>query len=422
MTIARTLISAALLWAAAAMLTLALGGCSESGDTASEAQAGATSHVSEAGETDHEGGADHGEHAEEGHAEEARVKLTAAEMAEFGIELRSAGPGTVALSRDLPGEVVLNPNRVAQVTPRVPGVASEVRVSVGDHVEQGQVMAVLSSRELAQAKSAYLAAQSQLDLTKANFERAESLWQQKITAKADYLAARQALAEARVNAHLAEGELQVLGLSQAQVERLAEQPGQNLARYELTAPIAGEVIQRHVTEGEVLHADPKEPPFVVADLGTVWVKLTVHPKDLAAIRPGQKVTISADQALQASGTIDYVSPVVGEATRTATARVVLQNVDGRWKPGLFVKGQVQTDVLAAAVVVPKTALQTVEGKAVVFVQTPEGFEAQPVEVGRGNGSEVQILSGLAPGQRYVAVNPSILKAEMSKSAFGGHAH
>lgn len=360
------------------------------------------------------------EHA--GHAEEALVRLSPEQIEEFGIQTRIAGPGQIALSRQLPGEVVLNPTRVAHVTPRVPGVVVDVRATVGDQVRQGEVMAVLVSRDLAQAKSAYLAALSKLDLAGAEFRRAADLWQQKIIAEADYQAAREALEQARVAARLAERALTTLGLSEAQVAALAEDPAQSLARYELTAPITGEVIRRHLTEGEVVPQNPAEPPFVVADLGTVWVQLTVYPKDLAAVRPGQKVTISAGQGLEATGNIEYVSPIVGEGTRTATARVVLENPEGRWKPGLFVTGRVQTGQRSAAVVVPKTALQTMEGETLVFIQTPEGFKPQPVTLGRRNGGRVQIVDGLDPGQRYVAVNPFVLKAELTEAAFGGHHH
>lgn len=411
----------AALWAAVLALPMTLGGCGDSGETAAGAPAEAPEQGS-AGKARHGGESGHSEHEEEGHAEEALVNFTPAEIDEFGIELRTAGPGSIEFSRELPGEVVLNPTRVAHVTPRVPGVVTEVRVTVGERVEEGEVMAVLVSRDLAQAKSAYLAALSKLDLAEAEFRRAADLWQQKIIAEADYQAARAALDQARVAARLAERELYALGLSKAQVAALTEDPAQSLARYELTAPVTGEVLQRHLTEGEVVPQNPAEPPFVVADLSNVWVKLTVYPKDLAAIQPGQKVTISAGQGQEATGAIAYVSPIVGEGTRTATARVVLENRRGRWKPGLFVTGEVGTETLSAAVVVPKSALQTIEGQTVVFIEASEGFRPQPVEVGRTSGNSVQIVSGLEPGQRYVATNSFIVMAELTKSSFAGHSH
>lgn len=417
MNTARNRGTTAALWLVPLMLAVVLAGCSKSGDVPVSAQPRA------AGEAQHAGDAGQGEHEEEGHAEEAVVRLSQAQRAEFGIELRKAGSGSVALTRELPGEVTTNPTRTAQVTPRVPGVVDEVSVTVGDHVKQGQVMAVMTSRELARAKSEYLAALSRLDLSRANFDRVAKLWKLQITPKADYLVARQAREEAQVAVRLAKHELHALGLSEAEVANLAKQPEKKLASYELTAPIGGEVVERSITEGEVVSDNPVKPPFIVADLDNVWVQLTVYPKDLAVIQPGQEVEITAQGGLpRTTGTIAYVSPIVGKGTRTGTARVVLANPEGRWKPGLFVTGRVDTAQVPGEIVVPESALQTIEGKTVVFVQTDEGFEPRPVEVGRSNGEHVQIVSGLQPGDTYVAANGFILKAELLKGTFAGHSH
>ena len=397
-------IPAKLRWSAIVLSVSALAACSQAVGNGPE------------GENAHE---DHAGHQGQGGA----VQLTTAQLEEFGIDLATAQPGTLQLVRTLPGEVVFNPDRLAHVVPRVPGVVSEVRVSVGDQVREGEVMAVLVSRELAKAKSQYLAALAQLELAEANFEREKALWEQKITPESEYLAAKQELETARVQKRLAERALHALGLSKGEVARLPEQPETALARYELTAPIRGSVTERHLAQGEVVPDQPDEPPFVVADLSNVWVQLTVYPKDLAAIQPGQRVVITTDESdLKASGEIEYVSPSVGEATRTATARVVLPNPEGRWRPGLFVTGRVRTEEIPADVVVPRAALQTMDGQTVVFVKTPEGFKPQPVEVGRTSRTRAAITSGLQPGDRYASANSFTLKAEMSKGSFGGHHH
>ena len=112
-----------------------------------------------------------------------------------------------------------------------------------------------------------------------------------------------------------------------------------------------------------------------------------------------------------------------EGTRTATARVVLNNPDGSLRPGLFVTAKVTIGNLPAKIVVAKSALQTFEGKTVVFVRTVKGFEPKPVELGRQNDAVAEVLSGLAPGQTYVAKGSFTLKAHLSKGAFGdGHNH
>ncbi len=112
-----------------------------------------------------------------------------------------------------------------------------------------------------------------------------------------------------------------------------------------------------------------------------------------------------------------------EATRAATARVVLANAKGAWRPGMFITASLEYDKVTAGVVVPKTAVQNVGGEAVIFVVTDEGFQARDVEVGRQNDTHFEIESGLAPGDRYVSTGAFVLKAELQKGSFGdGHGH
>jgi cobalt-zinc-cadmium efflux system membrane fusion protein len=160
----------------------------------------------------------------------------------------------------------------------------------------------------------------------------------------------------------------------------------------------------------------------------VWVNVTVYARDLARIRIGQAVEVRAEGIEQpAGGTITYLGQVVGEETRSATARVILENPGRSWRPGLFVTAHVAVDRASALVVVADDAVQRVEGKEVVFVEEEGAFEARPITMGRRgsggaeNGTVVEVLSGVASGERYVAGNSIILKAELGKSE-AGHEH
>jgi len=113
--------------------------------------------------------------------------------------------------------------------------------------------------------------------------------------------------------------------------------------------------------------------------------------------------------------------VVGEATRTAVARVVLPNPTGVWRPGLFVAATVQVEEVRVPVAVPDESVQTIDGRPVVFVPEGEAFEPRPVVTGRTDGEWVEIVSGLAAGERCVIRNSFILKSELGKSA-AGHDH
>ena len=350
------------------------------------------------------------------------VQLRPGEMEEFGIEIDEAGPDELRLEAVLPGVVEVNPDGLVHITPRVPGVVRDVFKVLGDEVVVDELLAVLDSRELAEAKAGFLAARERLELAASNRQREQHLYEREISSEQEYLEARQAEAETRIAVNSAEQRLHALGLGEEEVERLHDQPDEYLTRYEMRAPIDGTVIEKHITRGEMLRQDSL--PFVVADLSTVWVVLTVYQKDLASIRPGLAVRVTASHDLaEADGTIDYVGPILDEHTRTTTARVVLANDGGHWRPGLFVTGRVVVEHVRGDVVVPRTAVQTVADKPVVFVETTDGFEARPVRLGRADAHSVVVAAGLDPGVRYVSKGGFALKAQMSKGTFaGGHSH
>ena len=360
---------------------------------------------------------------EDDHGEPGReVSLTAAERAEFGIQVAAAGPGELGVRVHTPGEVRVHPDLLAHISPRVPGVAAEVFANVGDRVRQGQLLAVLDSPGLSELKSAFLVARERLVLARATFDREESLWDQSVSSERRFLEAKNGLAEARIELRAARQKLEALGFSREYLARLSFDGGEPFTRYEMKAPFEGTVIHKHIVMGEVLGEDSEA--FVVADLRSVWVMLTAYQKDLPFLRVGQAVHIETGQGgPSTTAALDYISPIVDEATRTAPVRVVLSNPDGRWRPGSFVHAMVSADAVDVPVLVPESAIQTLEDESVVFLETDDGFAPQPVEIGRTDRTHAEILSGLEAGQRYVSQGAFVLKAQLNKGAFGeGHAH
>jgi cobalt-zinc-cadmium efflux system membrane fusion protein len=195
-----------------------------------------------------------------------------------------------------------------------------------------------------------------------------------------------------------------------------------LAPFDLKTQIDGVVIAKHITRGEPVSRE--QAAFVVADLRDVWIDISVYQKDLALLRVGQPVIVSAGHELaEARGEISYLAPVVDEATRTATARVVLPNPEGVWRPGLFVTARVEVAREEVPLAVPRSALEVMGDQTVVFVQEADGFEPRAVQLGRRGDQHVEVTSGLAAGARYVARGGFTLKAELQRGEFaGGHAH
>lgn len=386
------------------------------------------------GHADHEGADGHAEYgdAEDGHDDhaghedenEGGIRITPQVMREFGIEVRSADGGHIEKVVRLPGEMVFNADRIAHVTPTVAGIVRKVNFSVGHQVEAGQVMAVLNSRELAAARSEFLAAKARLALAEANLHRDQRLLEEKVGTERAVLESQQAFEETRIALNQAENALHALGYSHDQIAKIESLDDTEFNTYELTSPLGGMVTARHVTVGEVIEPG-NGSPFVVADLSTVWVNLTVYQRDLAHVQAGQHVTIRFGHGIpDAEGEIAFISPSLEEKTRTATARIVLKNPEGHWRPGLFVEGRIETGRASASVVVPRSAITEMDGEQVVFVQTDEGFEPREVTVGRTTPESAEIVAGLKPGERYVAANVLALKAEMNRAALehAGHAH
>ncbi|WP_398469864.1 divalent metal ion exporter adaptor subunit IhpB [Tardiphaga sp.] len=189
---------------------------------------------------------------------------------------------------------------------------------------------------------------------------------------------------------------------------------QSLTVYEMRAPISGTVIDRQISLGE--YASEQKPAFIVADISTVWVDLSVYRRDLPRVRIGDTVQIDVgDGGTPIEAKLSYVSPVGSSDTQSALVRAVVANDGMRLRTGLFVSARLILSAKQVPVAVKGTALQTVENKNVVFVRNGETFETREVEIGSRDFENVEIVFGLMDGDRYAAKNSFVVKAELGKS-------
>jgi cobalt-zinc-cadmium efflux system membrane fusion protein len=147
--------------------------------------------------------------------------------------------------------------------------------------------------------------------------------------------------------------------------------------------------------------------------------LAISPSDLATIHEGRKITITAGTGDESSpATIMFVSPLLDKDTRFARVVASVDNAARKWRPGSFITAEIPMDEAPAAVVVPKTALQSLKADTVIFVRTADGFEARKVGVGRHDARLAEVTDGLAVGERIATTNTFILKAELGKAEVG----
>ncbi|MDR1275908.1 MAG: efflux RND transporter periplasmic adaptor subunit [Candidatus Accumulibacter sp.] len=340
------------------------------------------------------------------------VAFSEEQLSSAGIVVAVAGPLEISTTLTLPGEIRFNQDRTAHIVPRVDGVAESVPAELGQTVEKDQVLAVLASSGISELRSEALAAQKRLALAKTTLEREKKLWEDKISAEQDYLQARHALQEAEIASQNAYQKLRALG-ADAKVRG-------GLNRFELRAPFSGMIVERHLSIGEAVQASDKV--MTLSDLSTVWAEIVVSARDLNTVRVGNAVTVKAASFDSCSdGKISYVGSLLGEQTRTATARVTLPNPDKAWRPGLFVNVEIVSGKIDAPVAVSAEAIQTVENKTIVFVRSKRGFDAVPVETGRTDGKNVEIVRGIKAGVPYAAEGSFVIKSELGKAS-AGHDH
>ena len=408
----------------AALLSPALLYLSACGNDASDSSgANRTTPQVENGHDNHENGRgeDHESHDDADGGD--HVELTAEEAEAAGIRTGRAQTGAVSGQLELPAEIRFDADRVARVSPQVEGTVAQLYAGEGDIVKAGATLARLTSRELAGLKADYLNALSAERLAQAELEREENLWEQKITAEADLQSARAAFAAANAGREAAENRLHAIGIGHGTLDKLNEAADGSLAQAYVTAPLGGEVIQRSVSLGETVSAGGA-PIFVIIDDSVVWADIAVYKEDLAKVSEGQTVTFQQeDGRVLAEGTISNVLPVINEASRTATARVIVDNAEHKLKPGQFVTARIETGDARPVVRVPSDAIVSVEDRISVFVPTDDGFEPREVRTGDSARGYTEIISGLEAGEAFVAEGAFTLKAQLEKDAFGdGHAH
>jgi cobalt-zinc-cadmium efflux system membrane fusion protein len=353
-------------------------------------------------------------------AEEARpgrdmIRLNDRQIEAGRFEIDNARPAKIARHIVVPGSIVPSGDHIARVAVRLLGTVAELRKQLGDAVRAGEVVAVIESREVADAKSEYLAARIVLDLQQTLFKRADMLHEQKVMSDNDFLRNRTTYEDARVKFETAKQKLFALNLTAEQIEALPEQPPESLRRQELRAPISGRIAERRVDLGGLVGREGLESElFVIVDPTVLWVDLAVPPAELAAIREGQRITIDGNRQ-RSEASVMFVSPLLDKDTRSARVVGSIDNSNQQWRPGMFVSADIPTEEIEAAVAVPKTALQTMEGSTVAFVRTSDGFAVRKLALGRHNAELVEVTQGLLAGERIATANTFVLKAELGKS-------
>lgn len=315
------------------------------------------------------------------------------------VQVVTLQPTTLTRTLRLTGTVAYNAFNTTPVITQVGGPVTRILVVPGQHVRQGEPMLEVSSPDYSQLLDAYLKAADSSRLTEKNYARAQDLYQHHAIAQRDLDQAESDRNQARADLNAAEEGMKILGIKNP--AQLAGGPSS--AQIPVLAPIAGEVVERLVSPGQVVQAGQTQA-FTISDLSTVWVLANVYQADLAYVHSGEDVSVQTDAYPgKFHGRISYVSPALDPNTRTLQARVVVDNPGEKLKRDMYCTVTVTAGKVANAIAVPNSAvLHNDNNQPFVYVAIGANqFGRRDVETGQSEDGLIQILKGIAPGDKVV---------------------
>jgi cobalt-zinc-cadmium efflux system membrane fusion protein len=350
------------------------------------------------------------------------LRLTENEMKAIDLATVQASYQPISSHLRATGKVLASPFRKAIVSYPFPARIARIHVRPGDWVKTGQELVTLQSEAVGEAKSEYFKALAEFELAKSSFEREKRLFDRGAGAGKNLQAAEaeRKVAEASLNA--AEKKLHVLGFTEAQVQTAAETHEIN-ATITLFAPLPGKIVDNNVALGAMV--DQTSEILTILDPSVLCVDADIYERDIAAVRKGQEVelTVPAYPDLVFKGRIQYIGDVLKEETRTVTVRTEVENEGYRLKPGMFASLTILLDRQARALTVPQAAVLDDRDRKIVFISRGGVFFPMVIVTGPKMDGYIEVLSGLAEGDRVVTQGNYQLKSKLYEEILkGSHVH
>jgi cobalt-zinc-cadmium efflux system membrane fusion protein len=311
----------------------------------------------------------------------------------------------------LSGAVAYNGYLTTPVITQVGGPVSRIVVTPGEHVTASQPLLYVASPDYSLLRSAYIKARDALQLADRFYKRAQDLFAHQVISQADLEQAESNRTQAEADLQSSEQAIRVLGITNP--ESVLTAPSS--AELPLFAPLAGEVVERLCSPGQLLQAGGTQC-FTLSDMNSVWVLVNVYQKDIAYVHVGEDVTIDNETYPGVvRGKIQYVAAALDPTTRTLQARIEATNPGERLKKDMYVTAEVRAGMIPNALSVPDAAvLRDTENMPYVYLQTGASqFARRMVTLGESQGGKTQVLSGLLAGDKVVGDGSLFLQFQNS---------
>jgi cobalt-zinc-cadmium efflux system membrane fusion protein len=301
----------------------------------------------------------------------------------------------------LSGEVSFNENKVIKIFPRSSGQVTECKVSFGDRVQQGQVLAVIRSADVAGSYSDLNSAQADIAIAKRQMDNEESLFKNGIASEREYTEAKEQYQKALSAKAKIQSTLNINGGSRTSAG----------GTYILTSPINGYIVEKKVNTGSFIRPDMGDNLFTISDLKDVWVMANVFEADIPKVKEGYpvKVTTLAYPDKVFNGRVDKISEVLDPQDKALKVRIKLENAGLLLKPEMFTRVIVTNQENNKATCIPSSAVVEESGKTYVIVYNSDcDLKVQEIDVMKEVGDKTFVNAGVTPGQRLIGKNALLL--------------
>ncbi len=301
----------------------------------------------------------------------------------------------------LNGEISFNENNVNKVYPRSSGQVVECKVTLGDKVQAGQVLAIIKSADVAGNYADLSSANSDIIITKRQLDNTEALYKNGIASEKEYTEAKQNYEKAVA----AKGKIQ-------SIININGGNGSNAGgTYNLISPISGYIVEKKVNTGNFIRADMGDNLFTISDLKNVWVNANVFEADIPKVKEGFTVQVTTlaypDKIL--TGTIDKMSQVLDPTNKTLKVRVKLENPDLLLRPEMFARVIVSNKENLKAICIPTKALISLNGKSyVVTYKSNSEMKIAEVNILKTGDSRTYLVGGVLPGEKIIVQNQLLI--------------
>ncbi|MES2902724.1 MAG: efflux RND transporter periplasmic adaptor subunit [Pseudomonadota bacterium] len=333
---------------------------------------------------------------------EGFIPMTAEKVAATGIAFEQVAAGSLIGEVLAQATVTAPPEGRALLTARADGAVVRINKRLGDPVGAGETVALIESRDAAQFVADRSAAAARAQAARAAAAREQRLFNAKITSRQDLEAAIAARQTAESDLQRANAAVTAAGVAGG---------GRYLA---VRSPISGRITESDTQLGAYVAAGAEL--FNVSDPRRIQIDASVPVSDAQRIRPGDSAKVELPNGGLVDATVRSVTPSLDPQSRSATAVLQLGGAPGGLTQGQAVRVRITPrGSQESGIILPEEAVQQIEGRDMVFVQTKGGFQATAVSVGSRSGGRIEILDGLRAGQTVVTKGAFVLKSQLGAS-------